>query len=448
MCTSQLTTTLHGLTTPDARKFAQAGFLRAAQLDIPTPAAINIIRAARPTDPSLSRLLNHRPTVARLVSESTTIRSRSASPSVAARARVRAARQVVARVLGGDYTWSERAILALLGLRLIESGWPTVQVAPATLAVDLGMSEEATRAALHRLVEKGALRQTSKRPGHTSIWKVAKLASPAEREGLGALFDTIGALANSTEDPVADAIRGVTSPEWGYAPERTWRHWVGTVAVAAGRQMPCSRRVHLATARELAAPVDLDAAAAVKEATAEARAERAAARVADVTEAREAWTELTAWLGRVEEKLEPAWKAKSDADRAAWLTGLDAHLGDLDPAKFVVLARVLRSHLRKAKWAEELVESAVGSLSTPSPSPAGSDVEQAMVEWVSWLESQVGSAADTSDRAAWLGAAAEHVAAVPESARQAGAEVLAGHLADAGWAPESRDAVDHLFGIG
>ncbi len=346
---TELAATLSNLTTDDPRRFVRAGLTRAHHLGVPRPKALAMIRSAG--TPAVSQLLDNPHAVKQIASDLATYRTASRSPSGAA-GRRRVARLILARILGGDYSWSERALHTIIGLRLIDSGWPSVQVSAATLAVEAGMSERSTHAALHRLVEKRALRIVRQTGGHANVWKLEPLHHDSERAGMEHLRGAIESLADpdDTSDPVVAAVRGVASPEWGYVGGRTWRHWVGTVAKTAGHPMPCSSRVHRQTMRELDRPVDLAAAVEARVVAEQARAERAAARVAEVESARETWRASRAWVEQVEASAGPAYKATTAQDRHAWLGVARAGVQAVPQAERAGLGRYLANHLRKARW--------------------------------------------------------------------------------------------------
>lgn len=125
---------------------------RTVELDAPVPFVRSWMRR-RVADAKVLALVADDTTWKHLVSRARG-HARESSPAV----RLRVARRAVASILRDDLNAGERALVALLAVRILDDpkGWETAQVT-RRLGVDLGCSHETVQARVRSLVAKGVL---------------------------------------------------------------------------------------------------------------------------------------------------------------------------------------------------------------------------------------------------------------------------------------------------
>jgi len=125
---------------------------RAVELDAPVPFVRSWMKR-RVADPKVLALVADDTPWKHLVSRARG-HARESSPAV----RLRVARRAVASILRDDLNSGERALVALLCIRILDDprGWETAQVT-RRLGVDLGVSHETVQARVRSLVAKGVL---------------------------------------------------------------------------------------------------------------------------------------------------------------------------------------------------------------------------------------------------------------------------------------------------
>ncbi|MBG9887124.1 hypothetical protein ABE10_11395 [Bacillus toyonensis] len=152
--------------------------------------------------------------------------ARESSPAV----RLRVARRAVASILRDDLNAGERALVALLAVRILDDprGWETTQIT-RRLAVDLGVSHETVQARVRSLVAKGVLvNLTTGRSGVPARVKFNRLrrdvgdmldANPAACALVTALSiqgDLPTTDAAHTADDARSVFRAIVEPSIGY----------------------------------------------------------------------------------------------------------------------------------------------------------------------------------------------------------------------------------------
>lgn len=197
---------------------------RTVELDAPAP-FVRSWMTRRVADPKVLALVADSDTWKHLVSRARG-HARESSPAV----RLRVARRAVASILRDDLNSGERALVALLAVRILDDprGWETAQIT-RRLGVDLGCSHETVQARVRSLVAKGVLvNLTTGRSGVPARVKFNRL-----RRDVGDMLDAnpaacalVTALSIPGDLPTTDAahaaddarsvFRAITEPSIGY----------------------------------------------------------------------------------------------------------------------------------------------------------------------------------------------------------------------------------------
>lgn len=281
--------------------------------------------------------------------------------------RVRVARALVAHVLSplperhgvsAARQINARRVLAVVAVGVLDSlaserPMDTALVSTPSLSVELGLSEDGCRCALNACVDSGWLRVvTAPRGGSKRYRLVTRLTADLSETGWR-YSDTVDALIDGSANPITELLRVAGHPALGYHHEgatAATKGWIYALADAADvpvatlglsrRALKVARRLWLGVlSADLDATLiqDLDASARMSGAieryasAQKERAERAAARTAEVTAVRERRRKIRKVVERLLTE-HPAPKPQAPGtERDAFVAALHARLLEQPP---------------------------------------------------------------------------------------------------------------------